>query len=494
VSETDTTHVPHVEADPLAAGSAGDRVIRGSGLRAAAHVVGVLVGAVSAPLVVRHLGPTRYGEFATVGSVMFVTAGLTEGGLANVATRRYSTSDLAGKRQVIANLAGLRILLGLLGGAGALVFGFIAGYPGVMLAGLALGSSTLLFTGLQGALNTSLTADLRLPAVAAIDLLRSLITTAFFLMLVLLGAGLFGFFTVAGSVALVTWVATCVLIRKRMPVAPAFDRAVWRSLARETALYAAATALGVVYFQIALVAMSLLSSGHETGYYAAAFRIVDLANGVPWLLAGSSFPVLAHAAANDPERMRYVLGRTTQTALLIGGLVAMVILLGARFGIKVVGGAEFAPSASALRILSAGVWATYLTAIWSFALLSLQRYRSMVIANGLSLVLAITLSVILIPAAGADGGAITTAVLELFLAGANGFLLFRARPDLRPGASVLPRLALALVAGLGVGGALLAVHDVVAVAGGSLTYIGMLFALRAVPPELLEAVRRRRAT
>jgi O-antigen/teichoic acid export membrane protein len=492
VSETELGQRPHVDVDPLAAGTAGDRVIRGSGMRAAAHVIGVLVGAVSAPLVVRHLGPARYGQFATVGSIMFVAAALTEGGLANVATRRYSTSDLAGKRAVIASLSGLRIFLGLIGSAGALLFGVIAGYPGVMLVGLALGTATLLFTGLQGSLGTSLTADLRLPAVAAIDLVRSLATTAFFLALVLAGAGLVGFFTVAGSVALVTWVLTCVLIRKRMPLRPAFDRAVWRSLARETALYAAATALGVAYFQVALVAMSLLSNSHETGYYAAAFRIVDLANGIPWLLAGSSFPVLAHAAANDSARMRYVLGRTTETALIIGGLVVIVILLGASFGIKIVGGDEFAPSASALRILSAGVWATYLVATWSFALLALQRYRDMVIANGVSLLLAVALSVILIPAAGADGGAITTAVLELFLAAANGFLLFRARRDLRPGASILPRLALALVAGLGIGAALLAVHEVAAVAGGSLAYIGVLFALKAVPPELLEAVRRRR--
>ena len=51
---------------------------------------------------------------------------------------------------------------------------------------------------------------------------------------------------------------------------------------------------------------------------------------------------------------------------------------------------------------------------------------------------------------------------------------------------------MALTVGLGIGAALLAVHDVVAVAGGALAYIGVLFALRAVPPELLEAVRRRR--
>jgi O-antigen/teichoic acid export membrane protein len=157
-----------------------------------------------------------------------------------------------------------------------------------------------------------------------------------------------------------------------------------------------------------------------------------------------------------------------------------------------VGGAEFEPSVSVLRILSAGVWATYLTAIWSFALLSLQRYRDMVIANGISLLLAVALSVTLIPAMGADGGAITTAVLELFLAGANGFMLFRARRDLRPSGALLPKLAIALIAGLGVGAALLTFSDVVGTTVGALVYVGLLFALRAVPPELLEAVRRRR--
>ena len=73
MSETELAQPPHVDVDPLAAGTAGDRVIRGSGLRAAAHVLGVLVGAVSAPLVVRHLGPSRYGQFATVGSIFEVT-------------------------------------------------------------------------------------------------------------------------------------------------------------------------------------------------------------------------------------------------------------------------------------------------------------------------------------------------------------------------------------------------------------------------------------
>jgi len=72
-----------VADDPYAVGEAGGRVIRGGSLRVAGALTGVLAGAVSAPLVVRHLGPTDFGRYLTVTAVIFVITALTEGGLAN---------------------------------------------------------------------------------------------------------------------------------------------------------------------------------------------------------------------------------------------------------------------------------------------------------------------------------------------------------------------------------------------------------------------------
>ena len=482
------------EEDPLAAGEAGGKVIRGSGLRASAHVIGVLVGAVSAPLVVRHLGPVGYGRFLTVTSLIYVVNGLTEGGLTNVAVRRYAIAPPEERRAVIANLSGLRIVLTIVGLAGALGFGLIAGYPGVVIAGIALGGVTMLFTNLQGALGTALVAGLRLQAVAAIDLTRSLATTAFFLALVLAGAGLVGFYGVAGVVATLVWAITAWLVRRELPLKPRADRAAWRSLLKETALYAAATALGAVYFQVAVVSMSLLANSTQTGYYAAAFRIVDLANGVPWILASSAFPVLAHAAANDQLRLRYTVSRTTQAALVAGGFSALVIVIGAKFGIQVVGGDEFAPSAPALRILGIGALATYLVATWSFVLLALRRYRELVMINGSALLLAIGLSVVLIPSLGARGGAIVTAALEVILASAYAVACLRSdRELLGVHAGFVWRLLVALAAAFGVGLLVLQIHAVPAVAAATVVYLGLLAGLGALPPELLQAVRRRRA-
>ena len=114
-------------------------------------------------------------------------------------------------------------------------------------------------------------------------------------------------------------VITAMLVRGGVPLRPAFHADRWRELGRETAIYALAATLGAVYFQVALIAMSLLDPGRQTGYYAIAFRIVEIVNGIPWLLAGSVLPVLAVAAERDPARLRFVAGRVFEGAAIAGG-------------------------------------------------------------------------------------------------------------------------------------------------------------------------------
>ncbi|HWY89507.1 MAG TPA: hypothetical protein VNY31_02445, partial [Solirubrobacteraceae bacterium] len=113
-----------------------------------------------------------------------------------------------------------------------------------------------------------------------------------------------------------------------------------------------------------------------------------------------------------------------------------------------------------------------------------------VLANATALVLAITLSLILIPTLQARGAAITTAALELSLAGSYVAILFRRgiRPPPRFLACFVPAIGL----GLGAGALALLVHPVAAVIAGSAVYFGVLWVLRAIPSELIDAIPRRR--
>jgi O-antigen/teichoic acid export membrane protein len=321
---------------------------------------------------------------------------------------------------------------------------------------------------------------------------RALLTTAGFLALIIAGATLLPFYAVAPAVGVAALLITAYVARDLAPRHPTFNATRWRALARETAIYAAATALGAVYFQVALVSTSLLTGDRETGIFAIAFRIVDLANGVPWLLAGSVFPVLAHAAANDAQRLRFAIGRVTDAGVIAGGWFALTIVLGAKFGIRVVAGDSADDAVGVLRILAIGVMATFLVAAWGFVLLSMRSYRELVIANGGALALAIVLSLILVPLLGASGAAATTATLEVVLAIAYGTLIARKRPELVPSAAIVPRLILALAVAFAVGLPLLLIHPVPATIAGGLAYFGVLRLLGAIPPEILAALPTRR--
>jgi O-antigen/teichoic acid export membrane protein len=481
--------VTPVADNPYAVGEAGGRVIRGGSLRVAGTLIGVLAGAVSAPLVVRHLGVVNFGRYLTVTSVIYVVTALTEGGLANVAVRAFSTGTPTERRLLIANLTGLRLALGAVGAVGAVGFGLLAGYDHVLIVGLALGAAGYLLAALQGSYSVALSGTLRLTTLAGIDGLRSLATTALLIALVLAGSGLTGFYFVAAVVQGLALAVTARFVRGEVPLRPAFERARWRMLLHETAVYAVASALGAIYFQVALVSMSLLDAGRQTGYYAIAFRIVDLANGVPWLLAGSVLPVLA-VAASEPERLRYVAGRVFEGAVIAGGWFAIVIVIGARFGIEVIAGAAGQPSIGVLRIMGIGVTATFLVSSWGFVLLALRMHRALVIANAGALALAIALSVVLIPMLHAQGGATTSAVLELTLA--SSYVAILSRRGIVPPPRFLVRFAPALAVGLGVGALLLLVHPVVAVAIGSLAYFSVLWSLRAIPSELVDTLPWRR--
>lgn len=484
---------PATEPDPLAAGDAGAKVIRGGGLKTAGYVIGTLAGLVSAPLVVQHLGIRDFGRYLTVTSILFIVTGLTEGGLNNVAVRKYAVADAATRGWLVTNLVGLRIAMSFVGGLGAVAFGLVAGYPGVVIGGLAIGGVSYMVSSTQGALTTPLQAGLRLGSHAGIDLVRSLTTTVLLVLLVVAGAGLTPFFCVAAVAQGVGLAMTVRIVRHDVPLRPAADLGAWGALLRETGVYAAASALGAVYFQVALVSMSILSGPLETGYFGVAFRIVDLANGVPWLLAGSVLPVLAHAATHDQERMRYVSGRVFQGALIAGGLLSLVIIVGARFGVDIVVGSDEAggPVVPVLRLLGVGISATFLVASLGFVLLSLGLYRELIVCNAGALTLSILLSVILIPADGAHGAGIVTMVLELSLATAYAAVLTWRRPDLRPPTWVLPRVGAAYALGLLAGLATLALHPVPAVAVAVVVYGAVLAVLKVIPPEIAHAARSR---
>lgn len=482
--------VSEPDIDILDSNQAGGRAIRGGAMRTLSYFAAMLLSLASVPFMTRHLGTVDYGYFVAVSSIIFIIGGLTEAGLTNLGIREYSVLDGAARDRFLRELVGLRLVLTVAGVLVATAFAWLSGAREVVVQGTFITGVGLLLTLTQQTYMVSLTAQLRLGWVSILELIKHATISAGIVALVLASASLLPFFLTSVAGGLIMLVCTLVLLRSESALLPAYDRASWLRMLRDVAPYALAAAVGLVYFRLAIILMSYIAPARETGLYGAAYRIVETVGVIPWLVVSAGFPILARAARDDGNRLRYSLQKLFDVSALMGALISLSVAVGAPFAIQVVAGPEFRDSVPVLRLQALSLVTGFLVATWSFALLSLKRYAALLIPNAAAAVTAGILTLALVPPLGAEGAALATFGAELVLAIGYLIALRRTDPTLVPSLGILPRLVPALAAG-GAIGAFVPAHPVILAALAAIAYLALAFAFRAVPPELVNAVLRR---
>lgn len=486
-SETDAAQV-----DVLDTPAAGSRAIRGSGVRAAGYVAGALLAFVSAPLLVRHLGVVEFGRYVSVISLIALVSGVTDVGLSALAVREYSVRKGRARDELMRSILGARLLLTSGGVLVATGFAAVAGYGTDLVIGTLLAGAGAILGAIGITLSVPLAAQLRVGWMTAIDLTGKLLSVLLVVGLVLASAGVVPFLAIAVPAGLVGVGMTIPLVRGHVPLRPSFATRELRQLLRETLPLAIAFALGTLYARIVIVVMSVIAAGLATGYFGTAYRVLEVAMGIPVALVGTTFPIMARAADADHERLKYVLQRVFEVGLILGAWMSLATALGAVPIVDILTRDEEAgPVADVLVILALALVLVFLNVVWQTCLLSLRRHRDLLVVNGLALTVVVALAFALIPPLGARGGALALVVGELFLMSASATALLRAHPELRPGLRVLPRLAVALALALGVA-AVPGIGDLVATVLASAVYFAALFALGAIPGEVRDALLRRR--
>jgi O-antigen/teichoic acid export membrane protein len=478
------------EREPLDASGAGDAAIRGGTLRIAGYAVGSLVSLVSVAVLLRHLGPDDGGRFVTAQAIAALGIGITDGGLAGIAVREYSVLRGEARERAMRALLAVRMLLGGIGIVGATAFTALAGYGSTMVIGVVLAGFALLFNGLQNGFNTPLTAKLQMGWVAGADLLRQVLAGVIVVALVIAGSGFLGFFSANLVAGLAAMILVMVIVRGTIPLRPSLDVAAWKGMLADTLPYAAATAVAAVYFRLAIVVVSLVTSEQQTGYFGASFRGVEVLLVVPQLLVGAAFPIFARAAANDHARLSYAIGRVFDSMVILGVATALGLCVGAEFVIRVVAGPDFAPAADVLRWHGLSLLASFIGAPWAYAALSLRRHGDVLRSTIAALAVSAVLVPILATTHDAVGAAAGTAVAEAVLAAGMAFSVRRAGVPLSPNLSALVRVVLSAVVSLWP--LLLGVSSLVAAVLALVTYAVLLLVLRAIPAELMVLLRRER--
>lgn len=484
-------HVPPADADDagdvLDTAAAGPLALRGSVLRVGGYGGGLLLALVSVPLLIRHLHQVAFGQYVTALSIATIAASLTEGGVNTIALREFASRKGAERDGVMASMLGIRLMLSAVGLVAAVIFAAAVGYSRTIVIGTAVAGVGLTLQVVQTLVSVPLQGTMRLGWVAAADLLRNAITTLLIVALVLAGAGIVPLLAVITPACLAALLLTVRLVRRSTALRPSFQLAAYAPLLRETFPFAVAIALSSIYFRVTVVVMSLDASALQTGYFSTSFRVVEILIGLPTLVIGTAYPIITRAQRDDPERFAQATRRMFELSVLVGVWLALAMVLGAGFVTDVLGGRAAAPAGAVLRVQGLAVMGTFVAVACGFPLLSLRRYKALMLANALGLTVTLAVSLALVPALHAEGAAIATVAAELALASVSAVALRRARPDLRLPLDIVPIALVSGGAGLGIGH-LAGVDAVLDVLVGTGVYAIVLAALRRFPPEIGHAL------
>jgi O-antigen/teichoic acid export membrane protein len=463
----------------------------GTVLRLVSYGASLLISVLAIRLLTTHLG-TGFGTYTVVSTIAFVAVGSADAGLSTLGLREGANVSRQARRDLLANLLGLRIVLCTAGIVAAVLFTAVTGRSSTIVFGVAVVGAGITIAMLQQAVALHLQLDLRNAIVATLELVRSVALAATYAVFVYFGAGLRTFYF-APAIAGVALLAATTLVVPLGLFRPRCDRAAWGRMLRAVLPYAFAAAVTILYFRVAQITMEYAASAEETNEYALAFRIVEVLSVIPGLVASTALPLIARSRRAGPERLRPLASALAQTALLAGIGLATTTAAAAPIAIRVIGGGADSPSITVLRVLAIALAFTFPLAIWSFLLLTVDRVRALSIAGAAAAATALAVAIALIPPFGANGGAVATVVAEALLA--TALLVALARYDrglvppaarfARPIAAALPAAAIILLTRNS--GALAPLAAIPAFALAAVL-------LRAIPPELWDILRMRRAS
>lgn len=475
------------ELDLLATPEAGGRVVRGGVLRAVGYGIGTLVAAGTAVLLLRHLGRVDFGRYGTVGALLGVISGVSDAGLTAVGSRELALAAPAERPRLLRNLVTLRLAITPVGVVAAAIFAFFS-YDRTMFWGTVLGGIGVLLVNTQATMMAPLSVELRLGTVTVFEVLKTTLTFVFVAGMVSAGWSLLPLLAIQIPVGLAIVLMTPLAVPVGRGLLPGYDREIVRSLLREALPLAVALTMNVVYFRVLMIMTSLLSSKSATGLYATSFQVFAVLFTLPLLVLSSALPLLSVAGRDDGERLRYGLQRMTEVALAGGIVFVLAIVALAPVLIPFLGGDQYRGAAPVLQIQVFALVAVFVGQTWQLGLLSLRRQAALAWANGGALVVVVVAGAILIPTAGAKGGAVAAVVGEASLGLFVYLALRRAAPLVAPRLGLTPRVVASSLPAF----AILALPiPWEARLVGSVAVFGVLALVSgAVPRELLHAFRR----
>lgn len=364
----------------LRSGDAGTVAATGGALRVQTRVLAMALALGATLVLVRKLSEAQFGELSLIVALVTIVSGISDLGLSGVGIREWIRRPPHERRALLADLLGLRLVSIAIASVLVLAFAVAVGYSSEVVAGLAAALVGAAFNAVQGALSIPLIAQLRQGLVGAIELLFVAVQAAVQVLLVLVGAGVAPIAAALVPAGLAGMLAVMVALREPPPW-PRFHAAALKPLLRESAAFAAAGAVSIVYLRVAVLLGPAFLSASAFGAFSIAFRAVEQLTLLPALLTSALFPVLTHAALHDRPRLARGYDTLWRSASAMGAIAATGVIGVAPLTTLVFTGARDPITVTTFVVLGCALGALFVGSGAMWMLLAERRYRAILLVN-----------------------------------------------------------------------------------------------------------------
>lgn len=395
-------------------------------------VVTAILGIVSIKYITNYLSPSTYGEYTTIYDYTALFAIIADFGLFTIAVREMAYDNRKEMIQkIVGNVLSLRTILAIISlGLGVLVAALIPAYQNSHIpCGVLIVSIATIITLIAGTMSSVLQFYLRMHWASIGLSVGKLVTVAYIVLTITyifphspnLGFPHLLFAWIMGG--LVTILITLVASRKLVPISFQFDFRFWKNVLVKALPYGMALVLGTIYFRMGTIVLSLFKMKEQAGFYGVPLRFLEILQIIPHYFMNSVLPILTISLKIGSDRVKRIIKYSLNALAclsfptLVGGyLLAWPITAAVsspQFLTQKIDGHIFWGSDMALKILLVAMCFTYVHVVFNYVLVAMNRQFELLWANGIVVIVNITLNLILAPRYGFIGSAISSVCSEL---------------------------------------------------------------------------------
>ena len=167
------------------------------------------------------------------------------------------------------------------------------------------------------------------------------------------------------------------------------------------------------YVRIDTIMLGFMKDYAQTGWYNAAYKIIDVFSRILYLPIIALFPALAKLHKISAESTKILYERSFYYMIVLAIPIVTGLFILSKKIILLIYGSHFSNSAIALQILGFSLFFTALNFLMGYLLNSIDKQKLFTITTGISTVVNIILNLILIPSYGYKGAGFATVISEI---------------------------------------------------------------------------------